>query len=129
MFYLLCSTTDTNVDPAAPPNPELYAAIDRLGREMTSAGKLVLTGSMFPAATGTRVKMANGELSVTDGPHAEAKELAGGFAIISADSREEAVQVARQFQETHRQALGDGYVGETELREMFVADEFGTAHP
>ncbi|HOP99002.1 MAG TPA: YciI family protein [Verrucomicrobiota bacterium] len=33
---------------------------------------------------------------VTDGPFAEAKEIVGGFMIVSADTLEEAVEVARQ---------------------------------
>ena len=34
--------------------------------------------------------------AVTDGPFVEAKEIAGGFMIVSAESLEEAVEVARQ---------------------------------
>lgn len=42
---------------------------------------------------GGKVVTSEGE---TDGPFVEAKEVVGGFMIISAESMEEAVQVARE---------------------------------
>jgi hypothetical protein len=127
MHFLLCSTTDTNVDQTAAPSPALYEAVGKLGDELTRRGVLVMTGSMSAIADGTRVRVAGGKVSVTDGPFAEAKELVGGWALVSAESKEEAIRLATQFQEIHRHVLGDGYVGETEIRPVFVAEGIGTA--
>ena len=35
----------------------------------------------------------NGEITVTDGPYTETKEVLGGFFIVSADSYEEAIEI------------------------------------
>ncbi len=58
---------------------------------------------------------ANGKLSVTDGPFTESKEVVGGFAILRANSKEEAIQLAKDF----LQVAGDG---ECEIRQIFEAD-------
>ena len=48
--------------------------------------------------TGVRVhKAASGEVTVTDGPFAEAKEVLGGYALLNAASKEEAVEHTRRF--------------------------------
>jgi hypothetical protein len=47
--------------------------------------------------TGTRVGLAAGKFTVTDGPYAETKELIDGFALIRADSMAEALEHAKQF--------------------------------
>jgi hypothetical protein len=64
---------------------------------------------------GARVRNSNGKVTVTDGPFTEAKEVVGGFAILRANSKEEAIQLARDF----LQVVGEG---ECELRQIFEAD-------
>jgi hypothetical protein len=64
---------------------------------------------------GARVRNSNGKVTVTDGPFAEAKEVVGGFAILRANSKEEAIQLARDF----LKVAGEG---ECELRQIFEAD-------
>jgi hypothetical protein len=49
---------------------------------------------------------------VTDGPFTESKEVVGGFAILKANSKEEAIELARQF----LQIAGEG---ECELRQIY----------
>jgi hypothetical protein len=44
------------------------------------------------------------ELTVTDGPFAEAKEAVAGFALVEVGSKEEAIELARRF----RRIVGDG---------------------
>ncbi len=61
-----------------------------------------------------KIRLRKGQLSVTDGPFTEAKELIGGFALTNVDSREEIVTVTKRFLEI----AGDG---ESEIIEMFEA--------
>ena len=49
---------------------------------------------------------------MTDGPFTEAKEVVGGFAILKANSKQEAIDLARAF----LQVAGDG---ECELRQIY----------
>ena len=49
---------------------------------------------LFPPATAVTVKVRQGRISSTDGPFAETKEHLGGFLIVEAKDREEAVRLA-----------------------------------
>ena len=59
--------------------------------------------------TGVRVhKAADGKITVTDGPFAESKEVLGGYALLKAASKEEAVEYTRRFLEHVGTGTGDG---------------------
>jgi len=64
------------------------------------------------SSLGARVRSDGGKVTVTDGPFTEAKEVVGGFALIKADSKEEAIQLTRDF----LKVAGDG---ECELRQLY----------
>jgi hypothetical protein len=51
----------------------------------------------LPPATATTVRVRNGKVSATDGPYAETKEQLGGYFLIEARDRSEAVQVAARI--------------------------------
>lgn len=76
-----------------PPSPaqmqEMYASFNAW-KEKFKANIVDIGDGLKP---GGRVLSASG---VTDGPFAEAKEIAGGFMIVAAESYEEAVEVARE---------------------------------
>jgi hypothetical protein len=78
-------------------------------------GTLVDTGGLLPSKDGLRVRLANGRITVTDGPFTESKEVIGGWAILQADSREEVVRVATEFMELHRKHWPE-FEGESEVR-------------
>jgi hypothetical protein len=94
--------TSNNPAQGGPLTMEQLAALGQLTEESKQAGILVTTGGVGP--TGTRVQLAEGKFTVTDGPFIEAKELMGGFAVIRANSMEEAVAWAKRF----RSIVGDG---------------------
>ncbi|WP_433249120.1 YciI family protein [Streptosporangium sp. CA-135522] len=71
-------------------------------QELTQAVSLLAVGGM--ELGGTVLTSVGGELTVTDGPFAEAKEMAGGFALIEVGSKEEALEVSRRF----FKIIGDG---------------------
>jgi hypothetical protein len=66
------------------------------------SGVLKDTAGLKPTEAGFRVRSSNGKLSVTDGPFTESKEIVGGYALVEVKSREEALDIARQFMELHR---------------------------
>jgi hypothetical protein len=106
-----------------PPKPELLAAMGKLSHEMMEAGVLLETGGLLPSSRGARVRASGGKLSVTDGPFTETKELIGGYAIVQAQSRDEAVELGKQFMELHVTVLGSSYDGECEIRQLFDAGD------
>lgn len=66
------------------------------------SGKLIDTAGLKPTAEAQRVKLERGKISVTDGPFTESKEIVGGYALVEAGSRQEALDLAKQFMELHR---------------------------
>jgi hypothetical protein len=61
---------------------------------------------------------------VIDGPFTETKELIGGFAIVKATSRKEAIELGSRFMMLHKEALGGNWEGECEIRQL---SEYGPA--
>ena len=98
--------------------PPTQAEMDRMGKlieEGMKAGYLLGVEGCLPSALGARVRQSNGQVTVTDGPFTEAKEVVGGFAILQAGSREDAVRMAKDF----LQVAGDG---ECEIRALYDAE-------
>ncbi|HLK68824.1 MAG TPA: YciI family protein [Bryobacteraceae bacterium] len=104
-----------SVERNTPPSPDEMAAMGKLIEEAMKAGWLLGTEGCLPSKFGARVRRADGKVTVIDGPFTETKELVGGFAILKANSREEAVALAEHF-------LGVVGQGECELRQLYDAD-------
>src|SRR5438876_12290526 len=99
----------------APPSQEEMAKMGKLVEEGFKAGWLLATEGCLPSALGARVRNSSEKLTVTDGPFTEAKEVVGGFAILRANSKAEALQLTKDF----LKVAGDG---ECEIRQIFEAD-------
>jgi len=99
------------------PSPEHVAAMGKLIDTMVKAGVLLSTEGCQPSSKGARVRLRNGQVSVTDGPFTETKELIGGFAILQAKSKEEAIELTKRF----LAVAGDG---ETEIRQLYEPSDF-----
>jgi hypothetical protein len=95
---------------ATPPDQKLFADMAAFVEELTAAGVLLATGGLAPG--GVTLRSTGDEITVTDGPFAEAREAAAGFALIEAGSMEEAIELARRF----RKIVGDG---ESTIQQVF----------
>jgi hypothetical protein len=95
-----------------PPSQHHMENMGKLIEEMTKNGSLISTEGCLPSALGARVRLSGDKYVVTDGPFTEAKELVGGMAIIEAKSKEEAIQLTKNF----LQVAGEG---ETEIRQLY----------
>ena len=84
------------------PDEALFADMGAFIDEMTASGHLVMTGGLGPDTR--RMETVGDEVTVTDGPFVEAKEAVLGFAILDAESWDEALELARRF----RAVVGDG---------------------
>jgi hypothetical protein len=112
MRYLSMIRIDENT--AKPPTERLMADMGKLMEEMTKAGVLIETAGLRKTAEGFRVRLRDGKLSTIDGPFTETKEVIGGFAIIEAKSKEEAIQHTQRFLALH----GDEWDLECEVRAL-----------
>jgi hypothetical protein len=100
------------------PPAALMEAMGKFVEKSLKDGTLVDTGGLMPSKDGVRVRLADGKITVTDGPFAETKEVIGGWAILQADSKAEVVRIATEFMELHRKHWPE-FDGESEVRPMF----------
>jgi hypothetical protein len=105
----------TSPQPARGPTPELLDAMHKLADREIKAGRMIDNGGLMPLQTGARVRVADGKLSVIDGPFVEAKEVIGGYAIFELRDKDEALAVAKEFMQLHLDHM-PGWDGTCELR-------------
>ena len=101
--------------PSTAPTPELLEAMHKLADREIKAGRMLDNGGLMPVETGAQVRIADGKLSVIDGPFMEAKEIVGGYAIFELRDKEEAVAMAVEFMQLHKDFL-PGWEGTCEVR-------------
>jgi hypothetical protein len=104
------------VERGGPPSQEEMARMGKLVEEGMKNGSLLAVEGCMPSASGARVRLSHGAVTVTDGPFTESKEVIGGLAILQAKSKEEAIAMTREFLNT----AGDG---ECELRQLYDAPQ------
>jgi hypothetical protein len=105
-----------------PPTQDEMARMGKLIEDAMKAGWLITTEGCLPTSLGARVRLAEGKFTVTDGPFAETKEVIGGFAIIRANSKHEAVELTRHFLE-----VAGG--GESEIRQLYEVPAAQSGRP
>jgi hypothetical protein len=92
------------------PSVEDVEAMTRYNEALTQAGALLAGDGLHPEAA--RVSSSG----VTDGPFSEAKELVGGYWIIQAKDREEAVEWAKRVPQDGRSFV--------EVRQIYEMSDF-----
>lgn len=95
----------------------LYQEMGKFIEEATKSGNFVGGAGLQPTSAGSVVKLRKGKITVTDGPFAETKEVVGGYAIMDAKTREEALALARRFMELHLK-YWPAFEGECEVRPL-----------
>lgn len=95
----------------------LYDHMGAFIQESVVDGTLIDTGGLLPSEAGALVTLADGKITVTDGPFAEATELVGGYAVFEVRSKEEAVEKARRFLQLHLDHW-PSFEGTSEIRQI-----------
>lgn len=99
------------------PPEGLMKAMDEYVARKLKDGTVVSTGGLAPSSAAVRVRIEGGRIKVIDGPFAESKEVIGGYAVIAAKTREEAIRDTTEFMQLHVDHW-PGWEGECELREL-----------
>ena len=73
-----------------------YLESAQLARDLSTSGKYIASGPLYPVSTATSVRVRNGKRLVTDGPFAETREQLGGYYIIDARDLDEAMSIAER---------------------------------
>jgi hypothetical protein len=111
--FLLLAYDDESAWQAAGP-VALHAARTEaaaLCRELDEAGQFLSASPLHPSATATCVKVRDGQRTITDGPFIETHEILGGYYLILAESRDDALRVAARHPGTR--------LGAVEVRPLF----------
>ncbi len=122
-FMIIVPATHDSEGGAMPTEVQL-ADMTAYNEQMLRAGVFVAGEGLHPSSRGARVSYpADGEMTVTDGPFAEAKELIAGFTMIEVSSKQEAIEWLRKWP----RSCSDDAEFTLELRQVFAADDFGDA--
>ena len=100
------------------PSAEAAEAMGKFNQQLTDAGVLLALDGLHPSAAGARVAFSGGKPTVTDGPFAESKELIGGYWIIQARDKDEAVEWAKRTPNVQ----GDEF--QIEVRQIYELTDF-----
>lgn len=73
----------------------VYQQMLDFGAELQQRGQLMASSSLQPLERATRVQVRDGAAHLLDGPFAEAKEMVGGFFLLSVETRDEALAIAQ----------------------------------
>lgn len=117
MKFMLMTKLGSESGP--PPTPELMAALGEFTARMMKSGAVVSTGGLMHTSKGAKARLSGGKITVTDGPFTEAKECIGGYAVVQVKSKEEAIELAREFLQIHADVMGPGYELNSEIRQMY----------
>ena len=99
MKYLLLTYLNENEWHALSPEAQKaeMEACEPHVKWLMSSGKMLDGAPLEPTSTAATVRYRGGKRLVTDGPFAELREQIGGYTLIEADSRQEAIDIAGGF--------------------------------
>jgi hypothetical protein len=83
-------------EPGTMPPADRVGEMMKYNEALQKAGVLLALDGLHPPSMGARVFFAGGKPLVTDGPFTEAKEVIGGYWMIEAKSKAEAVEWAKR---------------------------------
>jgi hypothetical protein len=75
---------------------EVYARMERFSADLKRRGLLTVSQSLKIGASDARVKVRADSVVITDGPFAEVNEVIGGFFLLTCETREQAIEIARE---------------------------------
>lgn len=84
----------------------------RITQRLDRDGQFISASPLHPTTTATSVRIREGRRLITDGPFAETREVLGGYYLIYAKDRAEALKIASEHPGIH--------VGAVEVREVYA---------
>ena len=106
------------------PDEQLLRDMGNYNDELVKAGVMLAGEGLQPSSKGARVRFSGNKRTVIDGPFSETKELIAGFWLIQVKSKEEAIEWVKRAPNP-----SPGIEAEVEIRQVFEAEDFGSALP
>ena len=91
-----------------------YVESAQLAQDLSASGKYLAASPLHPVSTATSVQVRNGKRLVTDGPFAETREQLGGYFLVDAINRDEALEIAAR--------IPGARIGVVEVRQVTEVD-------
>ena len=86
----------------------------KLANDLHASGKYLSAAPLHPTSETVCIRMRDGNRLVTDGPFAETREQLGGYFLVNARDREEAIEIAA--------CIPGARIGVVEVREVTEVD-------
>lgn len=100
------------------PDKKDLEEMGKFNEELVNAGMMLAGEGLHPSSKGSRIRFANGEPTVADGPFSETNNLVAGYWLLRATSKDEVIEWMK------RAPFKDG---EIEIRQIFEDEEFAYA--
>jgi hypothetical protein len=123
MKVLVFVKATPNSEKGLPPTEQMQQMFEAMGKyneQLVKAGILQEADGLKPSSFAKRVAFSGGNVSVTDGPFAETKELVAGYWVWNVKSMDEALEWARRCPNPM-----PGEEGVLELRPTYSEEDFG----
>jgi len=121
MRFMVIVKANKESEAGVMPNQKLLAEMGKFNEELVKAGVLLAGEGLQASSKGKRVRFSGAKRTVIDGPFTESKELIAGFWLWQVRSMEEAIEWVKRCPNPHE---GES---EIEIRQVFEAEDFGTA--
>jgi hypothetical protein len=121
MRFLIMIKANQDTEAGVIPPTEVFEAMGKYNEELIKAGVMLAGEGLHPSSKGARVRFSGTKRTVVDGPFAETKELIAGFWLIQAKSKAEAIEWVKRVPNPTNEEF------EIEIRQVFEADDFGSA--
>jgi hypothetical protein len=116
MRYMIINKADDDTEAGRMVSQEVAEGVGKVVEDLSKAGVLLFAEGVHRSSLGSRVKVAGGKRTVTDGPFAETKELIGGIIVVDVRSKDEAIEWAAR--------LSEALDGEIEVRRVVEEADF-----
>ena len=93
-YMLLIYHEESAVDEEA--RERCYQKSVQLSHELHAHGQFLAAAPLQPVSTATSIRVRDSKLLVTDGPFAETRVQLGGYYLIEARDRDQAIDIARR---------------------------------
>jgi hypothetical protein len=106
------------------PPPRAYLdALAEFNRTAMAAGAMIQCHGLQSSALGSRLRLSHTNVSTTDGPFTETKEVIGGFAVFDVPSKQDIMAWMQRFMELGKH--WPDWQCEVEIRELLDQPKFG----
>jgi hypothetical protein len=119
MRFMIVMKANKDSEAGVLPDHDILTRMGNFNEELVNAGIMLAGEGLQSSSKGARVKLIDGNATVTDGPFTETKELIAGFWIWQCKSKADAIEWVK------RCPTIPGVETNIEIRQVFEAEDFG----